>query len=72
MGLSPLKTACTLWGMFLLWLLFYSEKTPCPWTVLERLKRNTVYQIIMLDTYIVLYVNCFSTKLEEKKVHVWD
>ena len=30
MGLSPLKMAYTLWSMFLLWLLLYSEKTPMP------------------------------------------
>lgn len=73
MGLpSPLKMVYTLWSMFLLWLLLCSEETPCPWTILERLKRNIVYQIIILDTYIVLYVNCFSTKLEEKQVYMWD
>lgn len=71
MGLSPLKMVYTLWSMFLLWLLLYSEETPCPWTILERLKRNIVYQIIILDTYIVLYVSCFS-KLEEKEVYMWD
>lgn len=71
MGLSPLKMAYTLWSMFLLWLLLYSEKTPCPCTILERLKRNSLSDHYAGHLYSA-YVNCFSIKLEEKKVHVWD
>lgn len=67
MGLSPLKMVYTLWSMFLLWLLLYSEKTPCPCTILERLKRNTVYQIIMLGTYIVLMSIVSQQSWKKKK-----